>query len=231
MGGSAFLIHGSFDAERAVAAAKPTSLFGRLWARKSPSVSVVEFSVVELPNGRRLLEFPADAIRRPLARNYVEFVRSRLPAPSQSSRVVLGYLRFGQPQISLRGEQSPSDEQAAWYVQVSFTGAAGMAETSARVAAHWASHWYAARGETIRQILATAGFEPTRAEPLADVSFVPVGQYGYAEREDGVFAIDDSFLESHDDPEALLKELEQQYGMDLSRGQCRCELCQPRAPS
>ena len=38
-----------------------------------------------------------------------------------------------------------------------------MTETSARVAAHWADHWYAARGEAIRAILAPAGFDATGA--------------------------------------------------------------------
>jgi hypothetical protein len=222
MSGSAFLIYGSFDAERVTSAAKPISFFERLRGRRPPSISTVQ-----LPSGRRLLEFPADALQRTLSRDYVGFVRDRLRAPSPASRVVLAYLRFGQPKIYLRGEQSPSDARPAWYVQVSFTGAAGMAETSARVAAHWALHWYAARGEQIRGTLAAAGFVPTRVEPLANASFTPAGEYGYAERDEGVFAIDAGFLESHDDPAAFLNQLEQQYGPSVVDGQCRCELCVP----
>jgi hypothetical protein len=89
MGGSAFLIVGEFDAVRAAAAAPPRSFFDRLRNRAAPAVSSTQF-----PNGRRLLEFPADAIQGPLARDYLTFIHGRLVAPTAASRVVLDYERL-----------------------------------------------------------------------------------------------------------------------------------------
>jgi hypothetical protein len=221
MGGSAFLIHGRFDAERGAAAAPAPSWFGRLRGSKAPAVSTVAF-----PNGRSMLEFPAAAIHDRLAQDYLAYVRGRLTDPSAASTVVLDYLTLGQPRIYLRADREPGETDGPWYVQVSFSGAAGMAETSARVAAHWAGHWYAARRTVVdADILGPAGFSATGAEPLADMVFVPAGEYGYAELEDGVFAFDAAFVESHEDPEALRDELAQRFTPALREGRCRCQLC------
>jgi hypothetical protein len=104
-----------------------------------------------------------------------------------------------------------------------------MTETSARVAAHWAEHWYAARGEAIRAILAPAGFEAIRGDPLDGVfRFIPAGEYGYIEREDGELTADWSVLEPHEDPDAVLKMLEQRYGGLLDDGRCHCQMCETR---
>lgn len=54
--------------------------------------------------------------------------------PSPASRVVLDYLKLGQPSVCLRADRAPGQTDGPWYVQVSFSGAAGMAETWARVA-------------------------------------------------------------------------------------------------
>jgi hypothetical protein len=221
MGGSAFLIYGELDAGRAAAAVPAPSFFNRLRGRQAPSVSETRF-----PNGRSLLEFPADAIGQPLARDYHAFVRDRVTNPSPASLIVFEYLKLGQPTIYLRADRGPSEATGAWYVQVSFSSAAGMAETSARVAAHWASRWYEARAEEIRTvILQPAGFAATSAAPLADGAFVPTRDHGYAEREDGTFTFDACFLESDPDPETLLKRLEHEYGLALRDGRCRCDMC------
>jgi hypothetical protein len=211
MGGSAFLIDGNFDVNRATAAAARPSFFDRLRGRKPPSVSSLSF-----PNGRTMLEFPTDAIHAALAHDYLAFVRGRLTQPSQASQVVLDYLQLGQPRIYLRAERAASQTEGPWYVQVTFSGAAGMAETSARVAAHWAALWYAARAGTINErILGPAGFSATGAEPLENMAFADAGEYGYAELEEGAFAFDASFR----------KQLEQQHGPDVADGRCRCQMC------
>jgi len=222
MGGSAFMIYGEFDAVGAAAAAPRRTILDRLRNRQPPSVSTTRF-----PNGRSLLQFPANAIQDPLARNYLTFVNERLAAPSAASGVVLDYLKLGQPTIYLRAERGPSETTGPWYVQVSFSGCAGMSETSARVATHWASHWYAARGEAIRTaVLSPAGFTAESAEPPSAAAFVATAEHGYAEREGETFAIDASFIESHPDPDALMKQLEQQHARQLDDGKCHCEICQ-----
>jgi hypothetical protein len=113
-------------------------------------------------------------------------------------------------------------------VQVGFTGAAGMTETSARVAAHWAQHWYVARSEAIRAILAPAGFDPIRGDAMDELRFVPAGEYGYIERDSGELTADWGVLESHDDSHAVLKMLEQRYAGLLDDGRCHCQMCETR---
>jgi hypothetical protein len=58
--------------------------------------------------------------------------------------------------------------------------------------------------------------------------FVPAGEYGYIEREDGELTADWSVLERHDDPDAVLKMLEQRYGGLLDDGRCHCQMCETR---
>lgn len=222
MGGWAFMIHGSFDAQRAAAGAKPPSFFERLRGRKTAAVSSMDMGK------SRLLEFPAHTIQQPLAEDYRAFVRTRLSPPTEASQSVLDYLELDQPTIYIRANQSSSDVEPEWYVQLSFTGAAGMTETSARVAAHWADHWYAARGEAIRAILAPAGFDAIRGDQLNEPRFVPAREYGYIEREAGELTADWSVLESHDDPDAVLKMLEQRYRGLLDDGRCHCQMCETR---
>ena len=220
MGGWAFMIYGDFDAERAAAVAKPSSFFDRLRGRKSPSISSTDLGQ------SRLLQFPADTIQQPLADDYRTFVRTRLDPPTQASQSVLDYLDLDQPTIYIRANQSPVDREAEWYVQISFSGCAGMAETSARVAAHWAARWFAERSDAIRAILMPAGFEAVRGEELDKPGFVPAGEYGYIEREGGELAVDWSGLESQDDPERIVKMLGERYGALLDDGTCHCQLCE-----
>jgi hypothetical protein len=175
------------------------------------------------------LEFPADAIQKPLADDYRSFVRARLSPPSQASQSVLEYLDLDQPTIYIRANQSSSDPEPEWYVQVSFTGAAGMTETSARVAAHWADRWYVARRDAIRAILSPAGFDAIRGEQLDELKFVPADEYGYIERDDGELTADWSVLESQEDPDAVLKMLAQRCAGLLDDGRCHCQMCDPEA--
>ncbi len=224
MGGWAFMIYGDFDAQRGAAAATPPSLLDRLRGRRPASISSVNLG------NSRLLQFPADVIQQPLADNYRTFVRTRLDPPTEASQSVLDYLDLGQPTIYIRANQTPTDPEPAWYVQISFSGAAGMAETSARVAAHWAAHWYTERSEAIRGILAPVGFNAVRCEELDQPRFVAAGEYGYIEREAGELTTDWSVLESEDDPDAVLKMLDERYGRLLDDGRCHCQLCESRAP-
>lgn len=220
MGGWAFMIYGNFDAERAATVAKPPAFFERLRGRKAAVVSSVDLGQ------NRLLEFPAETIRQPLVEDYRAYVRTRLSPPTEASQSVLDYLELDQPTIYIRANQSSSDVEPEWYVQVTFTGAAGMTETSARVAAHWADHWYAARSEAIRAILAPAGFDAIRGERMDELRFVPAGEYGYIERDGGELTADWGMLESHDDTDAVLKMLDQRYRALLDDGRCHCQMCE-----
>lgn len=58
------------------------------------------------------------------------------------------YLAMDVVTINVRGERS-GDEVSSWYVQMTFSACAGMADTSAEVAAHWAEIWYRRAGDEL----------------------------------------------------------------------------------
>ena len=219
------MIRGEFDSARVVAAERPRSFFDRLRGRRTRSLSTRSS-----PDGHVSLEFPADAIALPLIGDFMTFVRKKLESKSAASQVVLEYMDLARPEIYLRGERGPGETKENWYVQVSFRGCAGMAETSAHVAAHWACLWYAAERARIRaSILSPIGFAASEdAGSCAEDAFVPTREHGYAEFTDGMFEVDASFLESMDDPEALLKQLQERYGPEFADGKCHCDLCRAK---
>ncbi len=76
MGGPAFLIYGDFDPARTPAAAPPPSLLGKIFGKGAPAVKRHA-----CPDGRALLEFPADAFAGALAADYRNFLAARFTDP------------------------------------------------------------------------------------------------------------------------------------------------------
>lgn len=120
-----------------------------------------------------------------------------------------------------------------------YSGCAGMAEVSARVAAHWTDVWYRAHRERItREYLAPFGFRPAPDPAPPTWAFVPAGEHGYAEYVaegtelgDGTtsrFDLDAAVLEDRD-PRPTLERLERAFGALMADGRCRCQLGDPTA--
>jgi hypothetical protein len=70
----------------------------------------------------------------PLAARFRAFLAREIPTPHDASTQTLDYLDIkGIPSLYLRGEREKGGEPE-WYVQLGFSGCAGMAEVSAAAA-------------------------------------------------------------------------------------------------
>lgn len=221
MGGSAVLFYGELEAQRQ--APRP-GLLSRVFGAKAGPAATDGF--VDLPSK----DF------RAIAADFHSFIKSRLPNPSVASKVMLDYLRTAGPNVYLRGELDAQGRRR-WYVQLSFSACAGLADTSADVAAHWAGLWYEANRERIDEtLLRPHGFAAESIELIHGATmFLPVGQGGYAgyqgapeDGEDRYFAIDVAALEAdEEEADRVHAWLEANGAALIAQGGCHCQLCAP----
>lgn len=200
-----------------------------------------------------MIDVPANALEKSLSAAFRDHVGARFDRPWAATASVLEYLQLGVMSVYVRGEAA-GENAPEWYVQITFSGCAGMAEVSSELAAHWAERWYRAeQANVVSTHLRPYGFEPNgRIEPdrSAEV-FAPIGTAGYAvynatpreeeEEEDGegetdeedfesrYFDIDASALEMLSKSERLraLKELDEGLPRFLPAGSCCCQWCAP----
>jgi hypothetical protein len=142
----------------------------------------------------------------------------------------------------VRGETAP-DTPTRWYVQVTFTGCAGLCEVSAELATHWAEYWVDARLPELQStMLEPYGFHP-RPDELERTprKFLPVGPFGYAlyvgefivegaaYNPEFAFELDASYEEDlFPTGEYVDKEfLDREFGSLLRETGCRCSFCAP----
>lgn len=227
MGGAAVQIMGSLDARRLE---EPRGFFAKLFRSRPPR----EFSV---GRDRTMIDLPCKDLRI-LEVEFQNFLRAELPSPWLASKSVLDYLGTGTTDIHLRGERQDGGE-ASWYVQVTFSGCAGLAQTSADIAAHWADIWFQRHRDQIGALLQLRGFTPTGVEPVTEEqTYLPIGESGYAgfSREgwgpkDEVpthFSFDAAVNETNDaEAQRLSAQLESKFRRLMSDGRCRCQLCEP----
>jgi hypothetical protein len=165
--------------------AAPRSISDRLLGRHPVS------GPRETPIGpdRALLEIPCEPLRA-IADDFRGFVAKAFDRPWPATTNVRDYLALDVVTTYLRAMRS-SNEAPDWYIQVTFSGCAGMAETSAEVAAHWAEIWYRqAAPELGVKHFGPFGFAPARAEPNDPAArFVPLDRLGYALFREGDEAI------------------------------------------
>ncbi|HYC31865.1 MAG TPA: hypothetical protein VEB59_06210, partial [Gemmatimonadales bacterium] len=215
MGGTALLIYGSLSPERLRPRPLPRTWLDRLLRRtreRGPRVR---------PMGSREMVVVDAADLAPLAARFRAFLEREMPEPHEASKQILEYLDMDRiPNLYLRGERERGGEPD-WYVQVSFSGCAGMAEVSAAVAEHWAAAW--ARRELPqleREILGPFGFTPRAGQRFeAPGGFLPVEELGYLQwvpeedREDRaeVFEADHAVHESIEDTPARLTDASRRY--------------------
>jgi hypothetical protein len=214
------------DVERLARRGPLDRLFGRGGLRET-----------DLGRGRRLIELsPRSA--RPLVPAFKSYVRRAVGTAWPSTTSILGYLDIAF-ELFIRGERE-GEYPAEWYVQLSFGGCAGLAETSSEVAAHWASKWWAAERETIASLLVPRGFTPTRVTKTGDeLTFLPVNDLGYVSFLKDGYAVDAETPPTHFELDASVDEIDEEGANELRRalerdwvgymadGRCHCQLCDP----
>ena len=234
MGGSALLIHGTPSADLLTPRAAPRSVADRLLGRHPMS------GPTEAPMGRDhvLLEIPSGPLR-PLAQDFRAFVERAFEDPWPSTESLREYLDIDVMTTYVRGSRV-GNGAASWYVQFTFSACAGMADTSAEVAAHWAEIWYRRTGDELAaKYFRPFGFTPERAEGPAS-RFVPLGRLGYALVTGGeeadpevprsrYFELDYSVLETFDGEDLTREweELDAALSDVRAAGVCLCQFCAP----
>lgn len=240
MGGSALLIYGAVSDDLLQPRPVPRSLVGRLLGRER----VERPTWSQIGRDRRMVDLPTDALGG-IAATFRDYVAGRLDPPWTSTLAVLEYLRLGIVDLHVRGDASGS-HPPEWYVQLSFSGCAGMAEVSSELAAHWAERWYRAeQADLVSRFLRPYGFEPNgRMEPdRSPAVFVPLGAAGYARYdstreaadddesdESRYFDIDAAALETLSERERAraLRKLDEDVPPLLPTDSCCCQWCAPR---
>lgn len=236
MGGSALLIHGTPSTDLLTPRAGARSFADRLLGRH-PMSGPTETT---MGRDRVLLEIPSGPLR-PLTDDFRKYVDRAFDDPWPSTMWVQEYLAMNVATTYVRGERS-GNETPGWYVQLTFSACAGMADTSAEVAAHWAEIWYRRVGDELAsKYFLPFGFTPERVETTGAAKlFVPLGGLGY-----GLFRAGEQA--SAADPEGRSFELDRSVletwnGIDLTRewqdlddalrdvraaGVCLCQFCAP----
>jgi hypothetical protein len=235
MGGYAYIIPGTYAPGRVgEPAPEPRSFLTRLLRRDTDPTAP---RVTVLASGDTLYELEPGALRKQLVADFRGWLRRKLPVPSEGTQVPLDYVMEIEPAIYVRGLQRAGEAAPQYNLQVSFSGCAGEAETSARVAAHWAALWYRDEHERLAHAcLRPFGFEPAPHDPTQDepLAFLPAGDLGYLElvvpddpeSDAPAFELDYSMAAAHEGDERLAR-LHDLYGHYMRGGRCRCQVCEP----
>ena len=236
MGGSALLIYGTPSPELLKPRAAPRSMLSRLFSKPS-ATEVKEHQLGS--SGHALITVPCEPLAA-LADEFRAFVAQAFPKPWSATEYIKDYLADRRTiTIYLRGDRA-GDAPPTWYVQVSFSAAAGMCDTSAEVAAHWADIWYRQRGaELAARHLLPFGFTPDHADgPPQTAWFVPIGPLGYAlfyadddplADEARHFELDHAVVETFEDNDLTTEWREMAEALKDVRTarRCLCQFCAP----
>lgn len=235
MGGTSYRLSGELEPERIDSGPRHKTLLekllSRLGGRKQKQVSDFDASFIDLPPGGLVQ----------IASAFREFLTHELISPWPATKTIQEYLKSESPAIYLRGERSTEQADDEWFVQIAFSGCAGMAQVSSEVAVHWLEVWLKNNIEQLNEtILKPEGFTANlELKEMVDdplTTFVPVGtvEYGcyasltFLEGEPPEFNIDESQVAAYDDcGEELLAEIQSQLGELMADGRCRCQLCMP----
>lgn len=197
---------------------------------------------IKLGDGSSMIELPSDSLNH-LPKEFQLYLRRSMPEPWQSTKSFLDYLSIDILSVQLRGERKSNDREMSWYLQFSFSGCAGMAETSAELGSHWVEKWIQKEGPIIQDTLLTPnGFNRDLSQTGSwQVVFVPFEGLGYGRRVvdsttvdpewegSKLFEFDYAQIEAFQVNGELgkLRSLDERF-VDLgSNGSCLCQLCSP----
>ena len=238
MGGAACIIPGVLLEERLAPMPRKKSLLDKLLGRRRYDKPVYsDFG------DKTFIEVPPGDLPRKLTTRFKEYLSERLdkkwPATESFFEYLFPRVGFSVIDVFLRGEKTA--EVTQWYVQISFSACAGMADVSALLASHWAEIWVKDDFAYISEnIMKPEGFNASdELEPFDEaVRYVPVGTdelsvyaafYPAADADNtSEFEIDCAWLEQHDDEDELMLDLRNKLELVMADGQCRCQLCMPQ---
>lgn len=237
MGGSAYQIFGALDEHHLEQRPIKKTVIDMLLGRQR----YIEPKQFKMGN-TTMFEIPAEELA-PLKTEFFNFLRKAMPTPWRATTGTFDYLDLDIMTIYMRGDGIQGAKDIKWYLQLTFSGCAGMAQVSSDVAAHWAEIWFKAERTTIEERLERFGFRPEENPPDEgpDLLFFPLPESGYAEysseqqemfikeQEYGFhFSFDSAIEEAEPDQGlALLQRLETDYASLMTDGKCRCQLCSP----
>lgn len=245
MGGDAFLLEGEVAPALLEERALPRTLLDRLLFRtRRAGLRRTALGEQVLLEVEPLLE--AVAALWPVFRRWLA---GRLPPErGPAAAAVHEYLALDPCTVYLRGEERGG--RARFYAQLTFTGCAGLAETTAAACVHFAERWWTDERAALTAGLAGAGFAPSGpwredvvpAPPL----FFPLRRGGYALFTDaqalppappGVpppeglpwLEVDGALHEGGEveDVDAALARLRPLAEAAFAERRCRCDLCAP----
>lgn len=227
------MIYGKLAQERQAPQANDASWLKKLLGKGAAKGAASSGSVMEVPIG---------SLGKDLRRSYRDFLGRRIAQPWDATKTVLEYIDMSH-NTYVRADNRQQETDGEWYVQFMFSGCSGLAETSAELASHWASIWFAEEGADISEkFLKPFGFIPSgKADEWAAKSkFLPIGKLGYARFEgsetgglndevDSAFEVDPAIYESipEEQAEELLVQLNDKFSQLFEDGRCRCQLCSP----
>jgi hypothetical protein len=156
MGGSALLIYGNVKEECLRQRVKPRTIWDRLFGRKSV---VVTPEWQAMGKDSHSIDLPVGNLSG-IGTEFRDYIIKRFRKPWAATKTVIEYLKIGSIDVYLRGERSENDPDAL-YIQLSFSGCGGMAQTSADLAVHWAVRWYREKKQNLlNDIFNRTGLNP-----------------------------------------------------------------------
>ena len=234
LGGYAYIIKGTVDPRRFQPLPVKRTLLDRILGRTRTN----EPKVSELKNGSKFFDIRCDDLK-PIAEAFKTFLKGKLPKPWPATKSIFGYLDLSTCRIYVRANQDTEGGPRNSYVQISFMGCSGMAQTTSEVCAHWAEIWWKEKKQLIiEQYFNPFGFVPADDQDAETFMFLPLN-LGYARfvgekktrsefPESRFFDVDDSLRETLDDKAGMaFRQLDDRFAELFSDGRCRCQFCAP----
>jgi len=187
-----------------------------------------------------LITIPAHNLKLSVMKAFRGYLDKKILSPSEATECFLYYLDVAF-EVYFRGEQESVGAEIDWYVQISFSSCAGLADTSADLGYHWVHMWLQSElNEVNESIFQPAGFIPNMKLECFDENplFIPLCDWiGYAKytrtdespKEYPDVEIDGGHLEGlGEDGQEFLETLEKKCALIFADNQCRCQLCMPQ---
>lgn len=238
MGGYCFIIDGTFSEDKLKPQPVKKNLIDKLLHRQR----FTSIKKTALGKENVLYELPLNNLKN-FPKDFLSFIKTNIPEPSEATSIFIDYLSIDIFSIYIRGEGEENSSDINWYIQCSFSGCAGMAQTCSELASHWVELWYLKNSaELYAKYFAPIHFSPQSIRPEdPPFCFIPVETLGYArlindleaDNEDQTgsryLQFDESTIEAMDD-----KELEHLSKLDpfiedkFLHSTCHCQLCDPQ---